>query len=220
VSRRPFVKVCGITTRNDAECAAGLGADALGFVFWPKSPRYIPPAAARRIIDGVGPLTTAVGIFVDARVDEIHRAVLDAQIDVVQLHGDEPRELLSQLTRPVIRAVGLRAAGPVTPIESLPPDVTVLLDVHDPRRRGGTGRQVDWAVAARWARQRRVILSGGLRPDNVRTAIRQVAPYGIDVSSGVESTPGTKDAGKLRAFFTEIEAERGSAATDVEVSHD
>jgi len=220
MSRAPFVKVCGITTSNDAECAAGLGADALGFVFWPKSPRYIPPADARRIIERIGPLTTAVGVFVNASAGEIHRAVLDARIDVVQLHGDEPRELLSALTRPVIRTVGVEAAGPVVSIESPPPDVTVLLDVHDPGRRGGTGRQVDWDVAARWALRRRVILSGGLRPGNVRAAIRQVAPYGIDVSSGVEASPGTKDTVKLREFFVEIEAERRFAVMEVEEHHD
>lgn len=198
------VKVCGITNIDDGVRAVGLGASALGFVFWQKSPRCVSVERAASIIEAVGPMTTSVGVFVDADASEIRETVAAAKVDVVQLHGDEPPDLMRNLNRKVIRTVALGASGPVSPVKAIPLEVTVLFDVHDPLRRGGSGQQVDWAEAAKWARQRSIILSGGLRPDNVGLAITTVRPYGVDVSSGVEAEPGRKDAQKLEAFFAAV----------------
>tara|TARA_Y100001001_G_C7879685_1_gene264181 strand:+ start:61 stop:546 length:486 start_codon:yes stop_codon:yes gene_type:complete len=158
------------------------------------------------VVEATGPMTSAVGVFVDEEVVRIHETVAAAKLDVVQLHGDEPYEMLRTLRVRTIRAVALGALAPEVPIDLIPPNVTVLLDAHDPIGRGGSGQQVDWTEAARWARERRVILSGGLRPDNVTAAIEKVRPYGVDVSSGVEAEPGRKDARKLEAFFDAVAA--------------
>ena len=208
------VKVCGITNIDDGVRAANLGASALGFIFWPHSPRYVSPDRAASVVEATGPMTSAVGVFVDDTAAHIHQTVAAAKLDVVQLHGDEPTELIAALKVRVIRAVALGASAPETPIELIPPNVTVLLDAHDPLKRGGSGQQVDWTEAARWARERPVILSGGLRPDNVTAAIEQVRPYGVDVSSGVEAEPGRKDAKKLEAFFEAVAAAQAVERVD------
>lgn len=198
------VKVCGITRAEDAAVAVGLGADALGFVFWPRSPRYVEPGRATAIVRELPPFVTAVGVFVDERPEEVRRIAMVVGLHAVQLHGNETVSEYTGLGRAVIKAVSVERGRSGERAFSLPASVTVLLDAHDPVRVGGTGQTIDWAEAATVARTRRMILAGGLRPDNVRDAILAVRPYAVDVSSGVEKEPGAKDAGQIRAFLDAV----------------
>ncbi|HMD36770.1 MAG TPA: phosphoribosylanthranilate isomerase [Vicinamibacterales bacterium] len=197
-----FVKICGITRLEDAEAAVALGANALGFVFWPKSPRYIDPYRARAIVASLPPFVSAVGLFVNQPAVHVASVASLARLGVVQLHGDETPEEAATLGRPIVRALSLEAAG--RGLDRWPPRVTILLDAHDPERRGGTGRTIDWDAAAAIARRRRVVLAGGLNPDNIAAAVERVRPFGVDVSSGVESAPGLKDVRRLRALFENL----------------
>jgi len=198
------VKICGITRPEDAETAAALGADAVGFVFWPRSPRFIDPGRARVIARALPPMVTAVGVFADQPPEEVGRVAAAVGLGAVQLHGQERISDYAGLTCRVIKAVPMGPGRSPDAALALPAHVTVLLDAHDPVRLGGTGTTIDWTVAATVARARRVILSGGLRPANVRDAIATVAPYAVDVSSGVEASPGRKDPERLRALFDAI----------------
>lgn len=200
----PLVKVCGICRVEDAEYAIGLGASAIGFVFWPGSPRYIEPVRARAIAATLPPHITAVGVFVDQPADHVIEVARLVPLGAVQLHGAESIEDFARVTQPLIKAVPVTDRFDGSAVDGLPSDVTVLLDAHDPIRRGGTGRTIDWTVAAAVAARRRTILSGGLNAANVRDAIARVQPHMIDVSSGVESAPGRKDADKLREFFAAV----------------
>jgi phosphoribosylanthranilate isomerase len=197
-----FVKVCGITRAEDARHAVQHGATALGFVFWPGSPRYIDPARAAQIIETLPPGVTSVGVFVDQPVDEIEQIVERAGVGTIQLHGDETSAHAAALGRPVLKATTIAAAE--TMLADWPDDTLVLLDAHDPVRRGGTGQTIDWAGAADLAARRRVVLAGGLTPDNVQEAIAVVRPYGVDVSSGVEQSPGVKDLDKMSRFLEQV----------------
>ena len=198
------VKVCGITRRDDALLAADLGASAVGFVFWPPSPRYVEPGVAAAIARELPADVAPIGVFVDAPVDDVRRIAALVGLAAVQLHGDEPPTLCDELPYRVLKAVAVAGAATHEAAERVPARVTVLLDARDPVRKGGTGRTVDWRVAAEVAVRRRIFLAGGLRPENVGEALRTVRPYGIDVSSGVEVAPGRKDAGRLRGFFEEV----------------
>ena len=198
------IKVCGITRHGDAMLAADLGASAIGFVFWPDSPRYVEPGAAAEIASRLPADVAPVGVFVDASTDEVRRIAATVGLAAVQLHGSESAEVYRGLPYRVIKAVSVRGAATAAAVDAVPDEMTVLLDAHDPVRKGGTGQTVDWSVAATIAARRRLFLAGGLRRDNVREAVRVVRPYGIDVSSGVESDPGHKDARRLRAFFEEV----------------
>jgi phosphoribosylanthranilate isomerase len=195
------VKVCGITRVEDALLAADLGAFAVGLVFWPGSTRFIDPYRARAIAAAVPPDVTTVGVFVDQSPEYVKGVAALVPLGVVQLHGGESIADFASVGRRLIRAIGVAEEFDRTALDRVPPAVTVLLDAHDPDRKGGTGRTIDWNVAARVAQTRRTILAGGLTPANVRGAVEQVQPYAIDVSSGVESSPGVKDAAKLRALF-------------------
>ncbi|MCY3841905.1 MAG: phosphoribosylanthranilate isomerase [Acidobacteria bacterium] len=199
------VKVCGITRVDDALLASDLGASAVGFVFWPRSPRYLAPAEARGIAARLPGDVAPVGVFVDPSAEEVRQVVEEVGLAAVQLHGDEPPAFCRELPYRVIKAVGVDGvAGTRAAVGAVPVDATVLLDARDPERRGGTGRTVDWEIAAAVAAGRRVFLAGGLGATNVGAAIRTVRPYGLDVSSGVESAPGRKDPARLRAFFDEV----------------
>jgi len=188
-----LVKICGITRLEDAEAAVACGADALGFVFWPRSPRYVDPERARAIVEALPPFVTPVGVFVDQPAEEVNAVSSLARLGAVQLHGSESPDYTRSLERPVVKAIAV-----------WPMNVVLLLDVHDPVRRGGTGQTVDWAAAGEIARRRRTILAGGLTAENVADAIARVRPYGIDVSSGVERSPGIKDHGRLKALFEAV----------------
>jgi phosphoribosylanthranilate isomerase len=195
-----FVKICGITRLEDAEAAVAAGADAIGFIFWPASPRFIDPHRARAIAASLPPFVTPVGVFVNQPLDFVNGVASMVHLGVVQLHGDETQAFAAAVTRPVMKAVSIGQAD----VQRWPARVKLLLDVHDPQARGGTGRIIDWTAAAELASQREIVLAGGLKPDNVADAIARVRPYGIDVSSGVEQSPGIKDHQRLRALFEAV----------------
>jgi phosphoribosylanthranilate isomerase len=197
------VKICGITTRDDAIAAADLGASAIGLVFWPASPRCLDAARAREIVAALPPFVAAVGVFVN-QVREAADIASTVGLSAVQFHGDETPASYRDFPLPVIKSVPVLDGSALQDVETIPAGTAILLDAHDRVKRGGTGRVIDWTVAAQIARNRRTILSGGLTPANVGTAIAAVAPYAIDVSSGVESAPGRKDPDKLRALFAAV----------------
>lgn len=195
------VKICGICRPEDGAAAAAAGATVIGMVFWPGSPRAVGVETARAIVSALPAGVPAVGVFVNQPIDEINDVIARARLFGVQLHGDEPLEAIATIRRPVIRAMTLEEERA---IDAVPPHVTVLLDAHDPARRGGTGLTIDWARAARIAATRHVVLAGGLTPANVGDAIHRVAPYAVDVSSGVERAPREKDPALMRAFVDAV----------------
>jgi phosphoribosylanthranilate isomerase len=200
-----MVKICGITRQQDADAAVRHGASAIGFIFWPTSPRFIDPYRARAIAKTLPPFIATVGVFVNQPKEYINGLASLVPLSVVQLHGDEAPSLARQLSRPVMKAVTRPDAAALWP-----PNVTMLFDVHDPVKRGGTGHLVDWKAAAEIARERATVLAGGLTPDNVAEAIAAVQPWGIDVSSGVEVSAGIKDEGRIAALFAAINQVRVS----------
>jgi phosphoribosylanthranilate isomerase len=195
-----LVKICGITRLEDAEAAVDAGASAIGFIFWPKSPRFIDPHRARTIAAALPPFVTAVGVFVNQPIDYVNGVASLVRLGAVQLHGDEAPDFAGAVSHPVIKAITPEHGD----VRVWPDRVTLLLDVYDPAARGGTGRTVDWGAAADIASTRRILLAGGLTPDNVAGAIARVRPFGIDVSSGVEQAPGIKDHRRLRALFEAV----------------
>ncbi len=197
------VKVCGIRRLEDAQLAVELGARALGFVFWPSSPRFIDPDEAGEIIAGVTPFVVTVGVFVNQSPECVSDIARRARLDFVQLHGDE--NVTDFMPWRLLKAISVADADDAEArVAALGRDVIVLLDAHDPVKRGGTGRTIDWTRAAAIAQQRPVVLSGGLNADNVREAIDIVRPLGVDVSSGVEIEPGVKDPVRMRRFFEAV----------------
>jgi phosphoribosylanthranilate isomerase len=201
---RPRVKICGITRVEDADLAVALGADAIGVVLWEHSPRAITPGQARAIFRALPPFVTRVGVFVDASPATIRAIVDEVGLDAVQLHGDEPVEDYVDLRTRLIKAIALADDGALDAGTSLPPAVTPLVDAADRERRGGTGQLANWTRAAALAAVRPAILAGGLTPANVGQAVRDVRPWGLDVSSGVEEAPGVKSQDRLRAFFEAV----------------
>ena len=194
-----FLKICGIRNLDNASHAVEQGATALGFVLWPRSPRYVAGDAVARIVAQLPATITTVGVFVNASSDEIARTMEQTNLTAVQLHGDEPAHYAQELAWPILKSVTLATAVEVTAAWS--DDTTLLLDAADIERRGGTGQEVDWAAAAALARARRLVLAGGLTPTNVADAIATVRPYGVDVSSGVEDAPGVKNPEKVAQFL-------------------
>ena len=195
-----FIKVCGITRASDARHAVEQGATALGFVLWPRSPRAITADRAAEIVAELPAHVMSVGVFVNESIDSIRSTAEHVGLTAVQLHGDEPPAYADALDWPIIRAVSVGEINLAA--DAWSPDTALLVDNVDPVRRGGTGSAVDWTQAAGVAKTRRVVLAGGLTPDNVATAIRAVHPFGVDVSSGVESTPGVKDLDKVAQFIS------------------
>jgi phosphoribosylanthranilate isomerase len=199
------VKVCGITTLEDALSAAGEGVDALGFNFYPESPRYLEPATARRIISRLPPFVTAVGLFVNIpEPGEVARLAGEAGVHTLQLHGEESPEYCRRLEGwPLIKALRVSSRPNIEELERYPVSA-ILLDAYGEGPRGGTGRTFDWNLAMGILGSRPIILAGGLKPENVAQAIHIVRPYAVDVCSGVEAGPGRKDAARLRAFMSEV----------------
>ncbi len=194
------VKICGITREEDALHAAACGADALGFVFYSKSPRCVEPETARRIIAALPPFVATVGLFVNEEPRRVEEIVRYCGLDVVQLHGDEPpSDCLIPGCR-VIKALRVRDASSLRGMEDFPVSA-LLLDAWVEGEYGGTGERCSWELAADAAARMTVILAGGLNPGNVLTAVRAVKPYGVDVSSGVEASPGVKDPDLVSAFI-------------------
>ncbi|HET6516532.1 MAG TPA: phosphoribosylanthranilate isomerase [Thermodesulfovibrionales bacterium] len=200
------VKICGITNIGDALVAVNYGADALGFVFYKGSPRYISPEEARDIILQLPPFVTTVGVFVDEELDVIERTVKHASLSLVQLHGSEPLEMCAMAGR-AIKAIRVRELSDLEPLKSCRPSA-FLLDTYSPEGYGGTGQTFNWDVAVEAKQFGHVILAGGLTPDNVEKAIQWVRPYAVDVSSGVEAEKGKKDHRKLRRFIERAKSAR------------
>jgi phosphoribosylanthranilate isomerase len=200
---RTRVKICGLTDKSAVAAAVAAGADALGFVFYPPSPRAVTPELAQQLCANLPPFVSAVGLFVDAAPATIRATLAQVPLDLLQFHGDEPPEFCASFGRRWIKALRMR------------PDIDlraemerfmtagaagVLLDAFDPTRAGGTGQQFDWArIPPEIAAQ--IVLAGGLDPSNIAAAIQQVRPYGVDVSGGVELARGVKDHAKIFAFM-------------------
>jgi phosphoribosylanthranilate isomerase len=201
-----FVKICGITALDDALACCDAGADALGFNFWPRSKRHIAVADAAAIAKRVPPNVRTVGVFVDPTEEEVNRAFASGAIDLAQFHGDETPDFCRRFAGRYWKAFRLRDAGTLTQMAAYPCDF-VLVDA-DTAGYGGSGQRADVTLAAQAAASRRVILAGGLTPENVAEAIAAVRPYGVDVAGGVEREPGIKDWLKVAAFVTA--AKRGA----------
>jgi phosphoribosylanthranilate isomerase len=195
-----------MTRLEDVRAATELGVDAIGLVFWSRSPRCVTPLQALRLMEAVPPFVTVVGVFVDQEHAEVERTVRDVGLGAIQLHGDEPMTTWTDLPVPVVKAVGVDDQFDPSVLRAWPARVTPLLDARDPARRGGTGRRIDWAVAARAARIRPIVLAGGLNAETVGEAIRLVAPAAVDVSSGVEDRPGIKSVERIVAFMRALRA--------------
>jgi phosphoribosylanthranilate isomerase len=199
----PRVKICGLTRLEDAELAVRLGADALGFVLWPRSPRFISARDVAVIVRQLPAFVTRVGVVVNMPPAEAAAAIRTAGLDVLQLHGDESAAAYQAAAGRIVKAMPAATDEDVAVALNLPPEVTVLVDAADSAR-GGTGRKADWQRAAFIARRRPLILAGGLTPDNVADAMASVKPWAVDVSSGVEEAPGVKSARRMEAFFEVI----------------
>lgn len=206
---RPRIKICGITRLEDALLAVSLGADAIGFVFWPGSPRRLATRDAAAISRALPAFATRVGVFVDQSPSEVREVVEAAGLDAVQLHGDELVADYRGVAARLIKTVSPAADEEARRAANLPADVTVLVDACDREKRGGTGRVADWRQGAALAEVRPIILAGGLTAANVAEAVAAVRPWAVDVSSGVEAAPGVKDAVKLRQFFAAVAACEG-----------
>jgi phosphoribosylanthranilate isomerase len=201
------VKVCGITTWTDASCAIDCGADALGFNFYPRSPRYISPRAAGRIIARLPKHVARVGVFVNEPIEVVLRARIVAGINLAQLHGEELPDLVARVAERLVTIKAFRVSPKfrLAELGRFKAADAYLLDGYSPRARGGTGRVVDWRLIRRARRFGPIILAGGLNAENVAEAVRRGGPAAVDVNSGVESAPGRKDPKKLRAFFEALE---------------
>jgi phosphoribosylanthranilate isomerase len=205
------VKICGVTNLEDAQTAIDAGADLLGFNFYAKSPRYVSPEAACAIVEHIRSshrVPMLVGVFVNSSLEEVRSILQVVNLDLAQLHGDESPEFLEQLN-----GCGFKALRPVSaedaeanvaryaPHGSKEP--TLLVDAYRKDQYGGTGQVGDWSIAAKLAESYPILLAGGLTPENVAEAIRQVKPWGVDVASGVESSSRRKDVEKMREFVAQ-----------------
>jgi phosphoribosylanthranilate isomerase len=207
------VKICGITNLDDAQFAVESGANALGFNFYVKSPRYITPEAAGEIVRQIPPFMTAVGVFVNSDRDSIERIADLGSLSALQLHGDEAPEFCGGFTRTVIRAIRVGEELEASDIEPYAEAGvnTFLLDTAGQGLYGGTGETFDWSAAVFAKSYGRVILAGGMNPDNVRDGVASVNPYAVDTASGVESEPGIKDHGKVKAFIDAVREENAES---------
>jgi phosphoribosylanthranilate isomerase len=205
---RVRIKICGITRREDALQAADAGADAIGLVFHPESPRAVTGESARAIACALPPFVSRTGLFVNAEPEFVHAMLAVVPIDLLQFHGDERPDYCRAFRRPYIKAVRMRDGIDLASVERQYTDAAaLLLDAWAPDAAGGTGRTFDWDLVP-GSRRMPVVLAGGLTTENVAEAIRRVRPWAVDVSGGVESAKGIKDPGRVRAF---IAAVRGAA---------
>jgi phosphoribosylanthranilate isomerase len=195
------VKICGLTTVDDAVRCIDAGADAIGLNFWPGSPRCVDVPTARAIVEGARDRAVMVGVFVDFTLEQIRETLRDTGIQWAQLHGAEPPELLAELLPNAYKAIGVKDGSAIELARTYPGE-HLLLDASVPGMPGGTGRTFDWDIAAAVAKERKLTLAGGLNPDNVAEAIQAVNPFRVDVASGVEMAPGQKDHAQVQAFIT------------------
>lgn len=198
------VKICGITSVTDALNAANAGADALGFVFYAKSPRYVTPEQAAEICQALPPFVTSVGLFMNADAEQV-RATLDiVSLDLLQFHGSEKPEFCRRFGRPYIKALGIQGLVDFAEQADLYPDALgILVDSHALGKAGGTGQTFDWKLLPK-NYSKPIILAGGLNPENIAEAVRETSVYALDLSSGVESSPGIKSKAKIDALMREV----------------
>jgi phosphoribosylanthranilate isomerase len=198
------VKICGITNQEDAESAVAAGADAVGFNFYVNSPRYLKVETAAKISKIISPAVLRVGVFVNAPDELIFAAIQECGLGMLQFHGEEKPEECTRFGLMSMKAFRIRDDGSLDEIKKYKTDA-YLLDAWAPDEHGGTGRTFNWELAQRAQKLGKpIFLAGGLTPENVAKAVRQVRPFGVDVSSGVESSPGKKDHEKMRAFIKAV----------------
>ncbi|UAW99727.1 phosphoribosylanthranilate isomerase [Halopseudomonas nanhaiensis] len=198
------VKICGITRPEDALAAAGAGADAIGLVFYPGSPRHVSPDAAARIVKALPPFVTSVGLFVDAGEADVREVLRQVPLDLLQFHGDEPDEFCSRFGVPYMKALRVRPGDDLDALAAQWPGAcAILLDAYKPGMPGGTGERFDWSMIPA-SRSWTLVLAGGLDASNVRQAIDLARPWAVDVSGGVEADKGIKDPEKINAFVQEV----------------
>lgn len=201
------IKICGITNATDALAAVEAGADALGFVFHRQSPRWVDAKVVKAIVSDLPPFVLPVGVFVDEDANVVRDLMDECGLALAQLHGDEPASYCERLGRPVVKAIRLKDRGSLLALAEFRGRAQVrgfVVDAFSEDAYGGTGQTADWNLAAEAANAARILLAGGLTPANVVEAIERVRPYGVDVSSGVEASPGKKDPEKVRAFICAV----------------
>lgn len=199
------IKICGITNLDDALAAVDCGADALGFIFYPKSPRCISPEKVKEITSLLPPYMTTVGVFVNEKPAKIKKIMDASNLKVVQLHGDEPPAECN-LWMPTVKAFRVKEFTDLNPLELYQGVSAYLLDTFSPSTFGGTGQIFNWDIALEAKKFGRIVLSGGLTPKNIEMAVKWVKPYAVDVSSGIESEKGIKDEKKMREFIEKARA--------------
>ena len=199
------VKICGITNLEDALAACDHGADALGFVFSRKSPRYIEPEKTAEIIDALPPFVTPVALFVNEPESKVWDVLNVTGINVVQFHGEESPDYVSSFGMRIIKAIRVKNEESLNAATRYDTSA-ILLDAWSPEAYGGTGKRFDWDILRKISIGSRIILAGGLNPENAAYAVKLVKPYGVDVSSGVEISPGKKDHAKIKAFISNVKS--------------
>ena len=201
------VKICGMTNLNDVKVAVNGGVDAVGFIFYKKSPRSVTMQAVRKIVLELPPFVDSVGVFVNETAEQINKIADRCNLDRVQLHGNESPTFCKKIRRRVIKAIRVKDIQSLKKLSDYPVS-SFLLDTFSEDQYGGTGKVFDWNLAYPAKRYGPIILAGGLTPNNVRQAIQRIQPYGVDVCSGVESQPGIKDHKKMQIFLKNVKAER------------
>lgn len=199
------VKICGLTRPEDVDTAVSAGADALGFVFTPRSRRFLETERARELVERVPAFIARVGLFMDQSAADVERVLASVPLGLLQFHGAESPDFCAGFGLPYIKALAMGAAGEAERAGDYPDAAALLLDSHEPGTAGGTGRTFDWDAIPPLPRP--LILAGGLHPGNVRRAVRRVRPWAVDVSSGVETAPGIKSPEKVIEFIKEAKRE-------------
>ena len=201
------VKICGMTNLNDVKVAVDGGVDAVGFIFYKKSPRSVTMQAVMEIVLELPPFVDSVGVFVNETAEQINKIADHCKLDRVQLHGDESPAFCKKIRRRVIKAIRVKDIQSLKKLSDYPVS-SFLLDTFSEDQYGGTGKVFDWNLAYPAKKYGPIILAGGLTPNNVRQVIQRIQPYGVDVCPGVESQPGIKKQKKMQAFLKNVKAER------------
>lgn len=202
---RTRIKFCGITSVEDARSAVSAGADAIGLVFHPDSPRHVSPAQACAIAAAVPALVSVVGLFVNPTSEQVREVLQQVRIDLLQFHGDEGQDFCAGFGRPWMKALRVKPEMDVTgTIANYPKATAVLLDAWHPQVAGGSGEGFDWNLIEASLPRERLVLAGGLDADNVADAITSVRPFAVDVSSGIEEAPGKKSAALMQSFYQAV----------------
>ena len=205
---RTRVKICGLTRPEDVTAAVAAGADALGFVFTPRSRRCVDAVQARKLVQQVPAFVARVGLFMDQDAEFVQRVLEAVPLSMLQFHGRESRDFCARFGRPYIKALAVSSAREVAQAKHYPDAAALLLDSHEPGAPGGTGKTLDWDSIPEFSRP--VVLAGGLTPDNVARAVARARPWAVDVSSGVEDAPGLKNREKMIRFIKEAKCETGN----------